>query len=210
MNTMLRLLALKPIAIIFVLVCVPARADIFTETITFTDKTMAGNEFFPWLLQDSLPADATLLTVSVNATLNASELDTFANDLTIYVDRLPLFGLGGRLQVGGTSNLQAANRLAWANGNSSTPGTTVIDSKNVSGLNVSIGDAQVWYGNGFGLNGTSGRFTGTLQLTYFSAVPEPGSMALVGVSMSACLVGGLLRVRRRRRLPAESASHGNR
>jgi hypothetical protein len=156
---------------------------VFTETITFSNKSMAGNEFFAWLPQGTLPSDATLLTVSVNATLNESVLDTFANDLTIYVDRLPLFGLGGRLQVGGTSNLQAANRLAWANGSSADPGTTVIDTKNVSALNINIGDAQVWYGNGFGLVGTSGVFTGTLQLTYVSAVPEPSSTAMIVIAV---------------------------
>jgi hypothetical protein len=159
------------------------QADVFTETISFSNKPMAGNEFFAWLPQGSLPSDATLLTVSVNATLNESVLDTFANDLTIYVDRLPLFGLGGRLQVGGTSNLQAANRLTWANGASAVAGATVIDSKNISALNVNIGDAQVWYGNGFGLQGTSGVFTGTLQLTYVSAVPEPSSGLLVAIAI---------------------------
>jgi hypothetical protein len=175
--------------------CMPAYAGIFSEVVTFNSKSIAGNEFIAWLPQGSLPSDAVLLTVSVNATLNASVQDTFANDLTIYVDRLPLFGSGGRLQVGGTSNLQAANRLFWANGNSADPGTTVIDTKDITNFNIAIGDAQVWYGNGFGMNGTSGEFSGSLSLTYFSSVPEPGSFCLLfvlGVVFSSFFFGRIL------------------
>lgn len=171
-----------------------ASADIVTKTLTFTNQTLSEFQFIPWLPQDSLESDARLLTVSVNATLLASTLDTFSNDLTIYVDRLPLFGSGGRLQVGGTSNLQAANRLAWANGASQIAGTTVIDTKDVSSFNISIADAQVWYGNGFGGQGNAGTFTGSVSLTYFTAVPEPASIALVCLGIA----GGALRLRKRK------------
>jgi PEP-CTERM motif len=169
------------------------RADVFTNTITFSNKPMQRSEFFVWIPQDSLPSDATLLTVSVNATLNESVMDTFASDLTVYVDRLPLFGSGGRLQIGGTSNLQAPNRLAWANGHSATPGTTVEDTKDVSIFNIGLSDAQVWYGNGFGFEGSSAVFTGTLTLTYSAAVPEPS-----GLLLAACGLAGLFAFRRYR------------
>ena len=164
--------------------CKTASAAIVTKTLAFSNQTLTEFQFIPWLPQDSLESDARLLTVSVNATLLASTLDTFANDLTIYVDRLPLFGSGGRLQVGGTSNLQAANRLMWANGALADPGTTVIDMKDVSALNISIADAQVWYGNGFGGPGNSGTFTGSVSLTYFTAVPEPSSTLLVSLGIA--------------------------
>ena len=77
--------------------CNTVSAAIVTKTLAFSDQTLTEFQFIPWLPQDSLEPDARLLTVSVNATLLASTLDTFANDLTIYVDRLPLFGSGGRL-----------------------------------------------------------------------------------------------------------------
>lgn len=180
-----------------------AWAEIFTNSITFSNQAMNRSEFFVWIPQDTLPTDATLLTVSVNATLNQSVLDTFANDLTIYVDRLPLFGLGGRLQVGGTSNLQAANRLAWANGDSATPGTTVVDTKDVSAFNIGISDAQVWYGNGFGLDGSSAVFSGTLTLTYFSAVPEPSTFYLLAVASPLGFAAWRWRYRNRGKLVSD-------
>lgn len=65
-----------------------------------------------------------LTAASVNATLNASTSFTYADDLCIYVDALPL-STGGLLQVGGFSNLSAQKRFSWPNGGSSAPGTTV-------------------------------------------------------------------------------------
>lgn len=186
MRDILRFLVIVSNAICAMSSCNTATAEIVTKILPFSNQTLTELQFIPWLTQDSLESDARLLTVSVNATLLASTLDTFANDLTIYVDRLPLFGSGGRLQVGGTSNLQAANRLAWANGANSVAGTTVIDTKDVSSFNISIADAQVWYGNGFGGSGNSGTFTGTVSLTYFTAVPEPGSITLVCLGI-ACM-----------------------
>jgi hypothetical protein len=197
-----RLLAMAAVVAFASHFCHQAKAGIMSETLTFSNQTLVGNQFIAWLPQGSLPPDAQLLTVSVNATLVDSVLDTFANDLTIYVDRLPLFGLGGRLQVGGTSNLQAANRLSWANGGSASPGTTVVDFKDVTALNVSIGDAQVWYGNGFGQSGTSGTFTGSVSLTYLTAVPEPSSLAFVGLGV----MGIAFRFRKHMKL-ARAAKH---
>jgi len=187
MRDILRIQVIIATALFAMNSCSTTYADIVTKSLSFSNQTLTEFQFIPWLVEGSLESDARLLTVSVNATLLATALnDTFANDLTIYVDRLPLFGSGGRLQVGGTSNLQAANRLTWANGANQTAGTTVIDSKDVSSFNISIADAQVWYGNGFGGTGNSGTFTGTVSLTYFTAVPEPASIALVCIGI-ACL-----------------------
>lgn len=188
MRDNLRILVIVASVVFAMSLCRTTHGEIVTKSLSFSNQTLTEFQFIPWLPQDSLESDARLLTVSVNATLLASTLDTFANDLTIYVDRLPLFGSGGRLQVGGTSNLQAANRLAWANGASQTAGTTVIDSKDVSAFNISIADAQVWYGNGFGSAGNSGTFTGTVSLTYFTAVPEPTSIALVCIGIASAAV----------------------
>ena len=175
--------------------CSHSRADIITSTITFSNQTLGGFEFVDWLRQGSLPSDAMLLTVSIDVTLNASVNETFANDLTIYVDRLPIFGTNGRLQVGGASNLNTVERLSWANGNSDQPGTTVFETKNLASRLVRLGDAQVYYGNGYnGTLGTSGEFSGSVSLTYFTAVPEPASMTLV--LLGSVMAGLTFRTRR--------------
>ena len=133
----------------------------------------------------------TLTGVSVNATLNASTNFTYADDLCVYVDVLPLSG-GGLLQVGGFSNLGATQRLFWANGGFSAPGTTVIDSKTVNPIVFGgLGQANIWVGNGYGGTGTSGTWTGSITLIGVNAVPAPGAVALLGVA-------GLAAGRRRR------------
>ncbi len=168
-----------------------ANADI---TINFTNQTWTGFQFSqiaPFLG----PVTGTLTGVSVNATLDASTLYTYANDLTIYVDPLPL-NTGGLLQVGGWSNLGAAQRLSWANGNSSAPGTTVIDSKSVNSISFTgtASDPAIWLGNGYGASGTSGTWTGSITLVGINAVPEPTSTGLL-IAGSALAAAG---IRRRR------------
>ena len=98
-----------------------ASADV---TVSFTNQTWTGFNFTD-LTAAYGGFSGTLTGVSVNATLNASTAYTYADDLCIYVDAAPL-STGGLLQVGGFSNLTAAQRVSWANGGSSAPGTTVI------------------------------------------------------------------------------------
>ena len=156
-----------------------ASADV---TVTFTNQTWTGFNF-----SDLTAAfggfSGTLTGVSVNATLTASTNFTYADDLCVYVDPAPL-GLGGLLQVGGFSNLNATQRLSWANGGSSAPGTTVIDSKSVNPIvfSGSAADPIIWLGNGYGAAGTSGTFTGTITLIGVDAVPAPGAIALLGLA----------------------------
>lgn len=166
-----------------------AKATIVTETFNFTALDIEGFQFFTLIPQGSLPAGSILQTVAVNATLDASIDDTYADDLCIYVDPLPLTG-GGLLQVGGFSNLSAATRLFWVNGGSATPGTVVNDSKNVAGLNIDLNGAQVWLGNGYGAIGTSGTWTGSASISY-TVIPEPAALSLLAPA-------GLLLGRRRR------------
>jgi hypothetical protein len=168
-----------------------ANADI---TFNFTNETWTGFEFSqiaPFLG----PVIGTLTGVSVNATLNASIDYTYANDLTIYVDQLPL-SAGGLLQVGGYSNLGATQRLSWATGNSSAIGTTVIDSKTVNPITFTgtASDPAIWLGNGYGAAGTSGTWTGSITLIGINAVPEPTSAGLL-LAGSALAAAG---IRRRR------------
>ena len=159
-------------------------------TFSFTNQTWTGFNFSDVTLLAG-GFTGTLTGVSVNATLNASVAFTYADDLCVYVDVLPL-GTGGLLQVGGFSNLSAAQRISWANGASSVPGTTVIDSVSVNPISFGgIGQPNIWVGNGYGAAGTSGTWTGSITLIGVNAVPAPGALALLGVA-------GLAAGRRRR------------
>jgi len=156
-----------------------ASADV---TVTFTNQTWTGFNFTD-LTAAYGGFVGTLTGVSVNATLNASTNYTYADDLCVYVDPAPL-STGGLLQVGGFSNLNATQRLGWANGGSDAPGTTVIDAKSVNAIvfSGSATDPIIWLGNGYGAAGTSGTWTGSITLVGVNAVPAPGALALLGVA----------------------------
>jgi len=156
-----------------------ASADV---TVTFTNQTWTGFNFTD-LTATFGGFSGTLTGVSVNATLTAATNFTYADDLCVYVDAAPL-STGGLLQVGGFSNLSATQRLSWANGGSSAPGTTVIDSKSVNPIvfSGSAADPIIWLGNGYGAAGTSGTWTGSITLIGVNAVPAPGAIALLGLA----------------------------
>ena len=167
-----------------------ARADIIY---TFTNQTWTGFNFTEAFAPGSFTG--TLTSVSSNATLNASTNLTYAADLAIYVAGSP-FALGGLLQVGGFSSLSANQRYSWANGGSADPGTPVSGTVNLntpltfnSGTNA---NQAIWIGNGYGSSSTSGTWTGTLTLNGLTAgappaaVPEPGSLAMLGFG-AVCL-----------------------
>ena len=152
-----------------------ATADV---TYTFTNQTWTGFNFNEAYLAGSL--SGTLTGATVNATLNASIAYTYADDLTVYVAGSPL-ALGGALQCGGFSNLQAAQRYSWANGGSNTPGTPVTGTVNfTTGLNMTGSSNSIWIGNGYGAAGTSGTWTGSITL--LGVTPAPGAIALVGLA----------------------------
>ena len=153
-----------------------ASADI---TYTFTNQTWTGFNFNEAYAAGSLTG--TLTGVTVNATLTASSNYTYADDLCIYVAPSPL-ALGGLLQCGGFSNLNAGQRNSWANGGSSAPGTTVSGTVNfTTGINMAANPTQsIWIGNGYGAAGTSGTWTGTITL--IGVVPAPGAVALLGLA----------------------------
>ena len=154
-----------------------ATADV---TYSFTNQTWTGFNFTEAYTAGGL--SGTLTGATVNATLNASTSYTYANDLTVYVAGSPL-ALGGALQCGGFSNLNAGQRYFWANGGSSTPGTTVTGTRNfTTGLNMTGSSNSIWIGNGYGASGTSGTFTGSITLLGVTAVPAPGAIALVGLA----------------------------
>ena len=170
-----------------------ASADI---TITLTGQTFAGFNFNQFVDYTTTNIVGTLTGASIDVTLNASTNFTYADDLCVYVDVLPL-ETGGLLQIGGYSNLSAAQRYLWPNGGSSAPGTTSVGTVNLTSALAFSGnaavDGTVWIGNGYGAAGTSGTWTGTVTLIGVNAVPvpAPGAMALLGVA-------GLAARRRRR------------
>ncbi len=154
-----------------------ATADV---TYSFTNQTWTGFNFAEAYTAGGL--SGTLTGASINVTLNAAVNYTYADDLTVYVAGSPL-ALGGALQCGGFSNLQAAQRYYWPNGGSSAPGTTSIGTKNfTTGINMTGSTNSVWIGNGYGAAGTSGTWTGSITLLGVTAVPAPGAIALVGLA----------------------------
>ena len=154
-----------------------ASADV---TYTFTNQVWTGFNFNEAYAAGSLTG--TLTGASVNATLNASTAFTYADDLCIYVAGSPL-ALGGMLQCGGFSNLNATQRYSWANGGSDAPGTPVSGTVNfTTGINMATNPTMsVWIGNGYGAAGTSGTWSGTITLIGVNAVPAPGAIALLGL-----------------------------
>ena len=138
-----------------------AAADV---TYTLTNETFTGFNF----VQAYGPGwpFGTLTGVRINVTLTASTSYTYADDLCVYVAPAPL-ALGGLLQCGGFSNLQAIQRYSWPNGGSSAPGTTSIGTVNfTTGIEIANSNPplSIWIGNGYGAAGTSGTWTGTITL----------------------------------------------
>jgi MYXO-CTERM domain-containing protein len=170
-----------------------ASADI---TVTLNNTSFTGFNFSNFVDYTTTNIVGTLTGASINVTLNASTAFTYADDLCVYVDVLPLSS-GGKLQIGGYSSLSAAQRYYWPNGGSSAPGTTSVGTVNLTTALAFTGnaavDGTVWIGNGYGAAGTSGTWTGTVTLHGVNAVavPAPGAMALLGVA-------GLAGRRRRR------------
>ena len=161
-----------------------ASADI---TVSLTNQTFTGFNFATFVDYTTTNVVGTFTGASINVTLNASVAYTYADDLCIYVDIEPL-STAGFLQVGGFSNLSAAQRYSWPNGASSAVGTTSIGTVNFTTALVFTGnkavDGTVWIGNGYGAAGTSGTWSGTVTLHGIDAVPvpAPGAIALLGLA----------------------------
>lgn len=161
-----------------------ASADI---TVTLTNQTFTGFNFSQFVDYTQFNIVGTLTGASINVTLNASVAYTYADDLCVYVDIEPL-STAGFLQIGGFSNLSAAQRYSWPNGASNAPGATSIGSVNLTTALTFTGDkaidGTVWVGNGYGAAGTSGTWSGTVTLHGVDAVavPAPGAIALLGLA----------------------------
>ena len=172
-----RIAALPLAAAIAAGVATTASADV---TYTLTNQTFTGFNFSLAAAAGSL--EGTLTGVSVDAVLLASTSYTYADDLCVYLDAGAL-STGGAAQIGGFSNLLAAQRYTWPNGASSAPGTSVSGTVTlITALNLTGSDLNVWIGNGYGAAGTSGTWSGTVTLHGVSAVPAPGAIALLGLA----------------------------
>ena len=135
-------------------------------TYNMTNQTWTGFNF------NQLPSGftGTLTSISVNVTLNASVSYTYADDICVYVASSPL-ALGGLVQAGGYSNLQAVQRYSWPNGGSDAPGTPCAGTVTLTTPIVFTGaasDPVIWIGNGYGAAGTSGTWTGSATLNGIS------------------------------------------
>lgn len=154
-----------------------ATADV---TYSFTNQTWTGFNFTEAYAAGGLVG--TMTGASIDATLDASVSYTYADDLAVYIAGTPL-GLGGALQAGGYSNLNAAQRYFWPNGGSSAPGTTSIGTVTfTTGVDMTGSTNSVWIGNGYGGGGTSGTWTGSITLIGVNVVPAPGAIALLGLA----------------------------
>lgn len=162
-----------------------ASADV---TVSFTNLTATGFSFS----QIAAPGAVTgsLTGVSVDATLLASTAFTYADDLCIYLDVLPL-SMTGMVQIGGYSDLGAAQRYFWPTGGSDAVGTAVTGTVVFnSAVDMATPNLAIWLGNGYGAAGTSGTWSGSITLHGVNAAPAPGAVALLGLV-------GLARRRRR-------------
>lgn len=122
--------------------------------------TITLNGFTFDVLHPSGSLDGTLTSVQIQATLTASVLETYADDLTIYITPTSTIGPNGLLQVGGFSNTGAIQRYDWPNGASDVPGTTVSGTVTLTTpINFTGETYQVWLGNGYGGEGTQGTWT---------------------------------------------------
>jgi hypothetical protein len=122
--------------------------------------TITLNGFTFDVLHPSGSLDGTLTSVQIQATLSASVLETYADDLTIYITPTSTIGPDGLLQVGGFSNTGAIQRYDWPNGASDVPGTTVSGTVTLTTpINFTGETYQVWLGNGYGGEGTQGTWT---------------------------------------------------
>lgn len=140
----------------------------------------------------------TLTGVTACITLDSSTGGVRCDEFSIYIDVPPL-STGGLLQLGGFSNLSAAQRYIWATGGSSAPGTliqeTVVLTSAIT-LDPSLPNAAVIYFGSNAIQGT-GTWSGTVVFQGLDGtggdpcVPAPSALAVMAL-------GGLARGRRRR------------
>jgi len=148
--------------------------------LSFSNFSATGFQFSQFAAAGTLVGN--LSGVSVNAALVASAAFTYADDLCVYVDVLPLSTLG-MVQIGGFSSLGAQQRYFWPTGASDAIGTAVVGTASfTTACDMSTPNLAIWMGNGYGAAGTSGTWSGTVTLIGVTLVPAPGAIALLGLA----------------------------
>jgi hypothetical protein len=195
-------------------------ADIrqFTETIEFTNTNLTQNNFIQWQITGdgtgSFQPDAKLDSISVSLTLNSASNFMALRDFGLFFSPgPPVLGaapgsLGaGTWQIGGYDggggvppNYGAASRIFWSSGPANTL-TQTFTAAQLSGSDINLADFKVWYAAAPGNFNGNIVVSGQASFTY-SAVPEPGSMALAG--LGAVAFGGVVVRRRMKQKAAKS------
>ena len=144
-----------------------------------------------WIPKGVLPAGSILKSVSVNARLDATILDSWASDICAYLDPLPgapgtaaLLQVGGYGKIGTVVNvLDFENGKGWVNGQSSDIGTTVIDTK-IAVTNfpdgIDLNTVRLSIGNDY----MQGTWSGTITVTY-AAPPAFMGLAWTGADATS-------------------------
>lgn len=130
-----------------------------------------GGTFAPWSL-GALPAGSFLKKVVINATLDSSNNQNYASELTLLVDPTPAVPGGDfTLAIGNGAVFSATNSITWSNGNNLAP-STVSDTKNAPAdfpATLDLSTAGVFLGNGYVdgiISGSGGTWSGSISLTY--------------------------------------------
>jgi hypothetical protein len=195
-------------------------ADIrqFTETIDFQSTNLTQNNFIQWQItgdgSGAFQPDAKLDSVTVSLTLNSASSFMNLRDFGLFFSSGPpvlgaaagslgagTWQIGGYDGGGGTPpSYGAASRVFWSAGPANTL-TQTFTAAQLSSGDINLADFKVWYGAAPGDWNGNITVSGQASFTY-SAVPEPGSMALAG--LGAVAFGGVVVRRRLKRRAAKS------
>ncbi|MCX5653657.1 MAG: autotransporter-associated beta strand repeat-containing protein [Planctomycetota bacterium] len=132
-----------------------------------TTITAGVENMLPWIVKGTLPSGSMLKSVSVDARLDACNIDNWASDLAAYFDPTPEApGTAALLEVGGYGTMgTVVTKLDWANGGGG-PGTTVNDTK-TAGTDfpdtIDLSAVQLSVANGYGGWGT---WSGSISVSY--------------------------------------------
>ena len=121
---------------------------------------------------------------------DSGEDGTWANDLTILIATGLTSDDDFLVQIGGYSDLGAANTFSWATGSSGAPGTGVAGAVSIGGIDVT--GYNLYLGNGY-LFGGEATWQGEIELIGVNyraglgddlegEIPAPGVLALLGLA----------------------------
>ncbi|MEI6675475.1 MAG: MBG domain-containing protein, partial [Verrucomicrobiota bacterium] len=150
-----------------------------------------GGKFIAWSL-GALPTGSFLKKVVINATLDSSNNQNYASELTLLVDPTPATPGGDFvLAIGNGPAFPATNSLTWINGDGFAP-STVNDTKNAGDPNfpkdLDLSTAGLFLGNGYGGPAIGGTWSGSISITY--AAPTKVAASFSNLRPSQTLSAG--------------------